>query len=69
LTHFDENDRKEAVTDNEELAYLSGRLEILLTILLLNYIGIDKDDIADTIRHHSESSFMKFGWLRPHNRC
>jgi len=42
LTHFDENDREEAVTDNEELAYISGRLEILLTILLLNYIGIKR---------------------------
>jgi Apea-like HEPN/ApeA N-terminal domain 1 len=67
LTHFDENDRKAAVTDNEELAYLSGRLEILLTILLLNYIGISKDDIAEAIRRHSESSFMKFGWLRPND--
>jgi hypothetical protein len=65
LTHFDEDDRKKAVTDNKELAYLSGRLEILLTILLLNYIGIKKGTIADTIRRHSQSNFMKFGWLRP----
>ncbi len=66
LTHFDEDDRKGAVT-GKELAYLSGRLEILLTILLFNYIGIPQETIEGAIRHHSESDFMKFGWLRPNS--
>jgi hypothetical protein len=64
-THFDPDDKEAAITDITELALEAKRLIVLLYMLLLNYVGIPKEDVDAAIRKHSADMYCKFGYLRP----
>ena len=64
-THYDDEDKEAAITDTRELKLTAERLIVLLYILLLHYVGVPKKDVDAAIRRHSESSYDKFGYLRP----
>lgn len=58
LTHFDEEDRDEALKGGKELAYLNLRLQLFMIALLLRYVGIPSEMIEDKFKHY------KFDYLR-----
>jgi len=65
-THYDDDDKEEAITDPKELKLMSQRLIALLYMLLLHYVGIPKDDVDAAIRKHAADSYSRFGWLKPY---
>jgi ApeA N-terminal domain 1 len=65
-THYDDDDKKEAITDPIELKLMSQRLIVLLYMLLLHYVGIPKDDVDAAIRKHAASMYSRFGYLKPY---
>lgn len=45
FTHFDEDDRHQAIKGEKELAYLNLKLELFMITLLLGYIGIPLKEV------------------------
>lgn len=64
-THYDDEDKEAAITDTKELTLAAKRLIVFLYMLLLNYVGIPKEDVDAAIRKHSANMYYKFGYLRP----
>jgi hypothetical protein len=64
-THYDEEDKKIAITESTELKKAALRLIVLLYMLLLHYVGIPKEAVDMAIRKHSADLSSKFGYLRP----
>jgi hypothetical protein len=58
LTHFDEEDRNEALEGGKELAYLNLKLQLFMITLLLRHIGFPSEQIEEKLKHH------KFDYLR-----
>jgi len=58
FTHFDEDDKQQAIRGGKELAYLSLKLELFIIILLLDYIDIPLEEVKKRLKHH------KFDYLR-----
>lgn len=58
FTHYDEDDKQQAIRGGKELAYLSLKLELFMVILLLGYIDIPLKEIEKKLKH------PKFDYLR-----
>ncbi len=58
LTHFDEEDRSEALEGGAELALLNLRLQLFVIGLLLRHVGVRPEKVDDIFKHH------KFDYLR-----
>jgi plasmid maintenance system killer protein len=57
-THFDEDDRSQAVTDGLELEFLNRKLRLFLAALLLGQLHAPPEEVKSKFHHH------KFSYLR-----
>jgi ApeA N-terminal domain 1 len=58
LTHYDE-DLKDKAVQGEGLYYLNERLKLFLIILLLDQLGIPRNDIFEIINNHGRFNYLK----------
>jgi hypothetical protein len=63
-THYDDEDKNEAITGAKELKLAAERLIVLLYMLLLHYVGVPKEAVDVAMQRHSETTYNKFGYLR-----
>ncbi len=58
FTHYDEEEKGEALESGPELVFLNLKLQLFVVVLLLNYAGFPPEKIQDKLKHH------QFDYLR-----